>query len=861
MTAGSTPSFSQNAAGMHLQRTRFVVQGQVQGVGFRPFVFTLADELGLTGFVRNSPRGVVIEVQGDADKIARFALSLEQRLPPLARITSLQREALDPLPTTDRTEHGFSIAASTASGTHAVLISPDMATCPDCLADMTEGRRKDYPFTNCTNCGPRYTITRSIPYDRPHTSMGCFPLCPECRAEYENPRNRRFHAQPNACPECGPHVWFALTQNLREADAALADAQTPASSGASLPPYSAAPGNAHTGTSHDKALDALTAFLAGGGIAAVKGLGGFHLACDACNDAAVALLRQRKKRPHKPFAVMVRNCDEAEKIALVSDEARALLASQERPIVLCPLRSRNGHALARGISPDTRTIGIMLPYTPLHHILLERFGQKIAARCEDEAQSPKPCALVMTSGNPAGEPICLGNREALAKLGHLADAFLFHDRDILIRVDDSVLRPLPGRGTLFFRRARGFVPRPICLAPPQGEARPAPGGEPAQTAPCVLGVGAELKNSLCLTKGDNAFVSQFIGDMANLETAAFHEAMRGHLADLLKVSPQLVVRDKHPDYLSSSMAQSFAAEQNLPVLPLQHHEAHAMAVLAENRHNGKALVFALDGTGLGHDGTLWGGELILVDTGGSDTPPDFTRLCSFAPMDLPGGEAAIKEPWRIAHALLLRLCLAEEDLCALWPEQFRQTATAVATMLRRRINSPVSTSCGRLFDAASALLGLCHTTSYEGQAAIRLEEAAQGQTVEEKDYYPCPLRLPASGQARLDTHSLFAALFEDRQSGTATNILAARFHASLAFALTQAASFYARKYTLTHVGLSGGCMQNTTLTLLLADMLEARGLVPLLHRELPPGDGCISFGQAVWGRNILLAQEKMRQQP
>lgn len=819
---------------MSAQRIRLIVQGQVQGVGFRPFVFTLAEEAGLTGFVRNSPRGVVIEVQGRASSLEAFAHSLRRRLPPLARITCLTREEAVPVPG----ERDFVIAQSSAGDSHAVLISPDISICADCRADMRapENRRFLYPFTNCTNCGPRYTITRSIPYDRSATSMACFPMCPECRAEYENPRDRRFHAQPNACPRCGPRVWFV--RNPGDASALSREATD---------------GGSEKPLADDQAMQAVASLLAEGGITAIKGLGGFHLACDACNAAAVALLRERKHRPHKPFALMAADLDEARRIALVGPAEESLLLSPEHPIVLCPLSPQGRVLLAPGISPDTSSVGVMLPYTPLHTVLFEHF--RVLRKKITPSQGPRPAVLVMTSGNPGGEPICLGNREALAHLGGMADAFLFHNRDILIRVDDSVVRPLPGgRGTLYFRRARGYAPRPVALDSEAGTVA-------GTRLPYILGAGAELKNTVCLTKGHDAFVSQHIGDMANVETASFHQEIREHLTQLLKVRPEAVVRDLHPDYLASRMAEDYGREHGVPVYRLQHHAAHAHAVLAEHQFAGRALVLALDGTGLGEDGLLWGGEALLIDNGMDG--PEHRRLAHCAPLDLPGGEAAIREPWRIAHALLLRLGLLREHPLP-WLPEYAAVGKMLPAMLERRINTPRSTSCGRLFDAVAALLGLCNVVSYEGQAAIRLEEAQQlhnetSLLAEEAEETPpgyCCSVSPASGGCfQLDTHSLFAAAWEDKIKGTPVPLIARRFHQGLASSLAELAfhlvSLSPACQGIQHVGLSGGCLQNVTLTLALIEQLEKKGLTPLIHKELPPGDGCISFGQAAWARLML----------
>jgi hydrogenase maturation protein HypF len=855
-------------AGSGQRRLRFVARGQVQGVGFRPFVFSLAQAQALTGFVRNSPRGVVIEVQGRQEDLAAFAVRLESGLPPLARMTALEREECVPLPG----ETGFVIAPSSAGSGHSVLISPDVCTCGDCLADMADpdNRRFRYPFTNCTNCGPRYSITRSIPYDRASTSMACFPMCPDCRAEYDTPSDRRFHAQPNACPVCGPRVWLHDAKQ---------DRPSPAGTGREAPAQG------------DAALRALAVRLARGAIAAVKGLGGFHLACDAGNDQAVAALRLRKRRPHKPFAVMAAGLEEARRIAALGEEEEALLRSPEHPVVICPPAPRTSETgLSRLVSPDTSGVGLMLPYTPLHQVLLAHFAEALR-RGRAGSPADRPAVLVMTSGNPGGEPICLGNREALAALGGMADVFLLHDRDILVRVDDSVIRPAPGRSPIVYRRARGYAPRPIPLESPEAEDR---GARPSAAAPVVLGVGAELKNTLCLTKGGDAFVSQHIGDVATVETAAFHREMRGHLSEILCVKADAVVRDPHPDYLSGDLAEQFARENGIPVLRLQHHFAHAHAVLAEHRHRGPALALTLDGAGFGEDGDLWGGEVLYLDSSGAGAPVH-RRLARFAPLALPGADAAVREPWRIAHALLLRLGLLRTDASGTpllsgasrtdspcfslpWLPEYADHARLLPRMLEKGVNTPWSTSCGRLFDAVSALLGLGNAVTYEGQAAIRLEEAGRGEEgAPDMDAggrgYPCPFAPadPAGPAARapslprkeaadarpdllqLDTLGLFAAVYADRLRGTPVTLVSRRFHASLARGLAELTAYLGRRHGVRHVGLSGGCLQNVRLLLALVGALEKKGLIPLPHADLPPNDGCVSLGQAAWGRMVIQA--------
>lgn len=788
------------------RRKRFILSGRVQGVGFRPFVYRLASEFALSGFVRNGPEGVNVEVQGEAERLEAFSEALLTRLPPLARVHACREEELAALPG----EKSFRIITSTGGQAHAVLPSPDIATCPDCLAELQNpsDRRHDYPFINCTNCGPRYTITESLPYDRACTTMACFPLCPDCAGEYSDPVNRRFHAQPNACPLCGPQIWFA---ERGAANRTLETAELKGQAG----------------------LLAAVQALASGKIVALKGLGGFHLVCDAHDAVAVQELRRRKNRPHKPLAVMAGSLEEASALAVVGPEEAALLLSSERPIVICPLPEKSGPA--SWLAPDGGGLGIMLPYTPLHHLLLREFAREKGGAG----------ALVMTSGNRGGEPIALGNREALASLGEIADAFLLHNRDILIRTDDSVVRPLPragmgeeedsGAAPLFLRRSRGFTPAPLPLPS-------------LRRQPVVLALGAELKNSICCSRGENAFVSQHIGDLQNLETAGFQREIAAHLPKMLQVEPELAVCDLHPDFISTALGLEYQA-QGLPLLRVQHHLAHAHAVLAENSWAGPALVLALDGSGFSPDGTVWGGEMLLVDGPGKY----WKRLGCLQPLDLPGSEAAIREPWRLAHALLYRLGLLDGRPLP-WLEEYAAGAALIPQMIDRKLNTPSSSGCGRLFDAASALLGLCSATSYEGQAAIRLE-AAQGECpayVERPpSLWPCPVLEGVdekSGEPLwlAGTHSLFAALAAEHSSGAATPLLARKFHASLAAGLADLALAGARAGGVKCVGLSGGVMQNLTMLKLLREELGARGLKVLTHKALPPGDACIAYGQTAW---------------
>ncbi len=764
---------------MGISRWKWIITGGVQGVGFRPFVYKAALQAQVTGQVSNTAEGVLIEVQGRAEQLANFERIFEATVPPLARIVTWKKEATSPVPA----ENAFLILKSTGGQGHQVLISPDVSTCDDCMAEIGDpaNRRHRYPFTNCTNCGPRYTITRSIPYDRVSTSMSCFPLCPACKTEYENPLDRRFHAQPNACPDCGPRLWLTDRQGQTMAE-------------------------------HDDAMRQTADLLLAGRIMSIKGLGGFHLVCDARDQEAVRNLRTRKNRKDKPLAIMVRDLEAARQLCVLQADEIRLLTSRERPIVLA--QAREGTGLAPGLSPDTNFLGIMLPYTPLHHVLFDELRRAPA----------QPAALVMTSGNASSDPICLGNREALRRLGNIADFFLLHDRDILIRCDDSVLRIVHGQPQ-FIRRARGYTPAPIDLA-----------GD----GPTVLGVGPLLKNTLCLTKGSQAFVSQHIGDLEHLEAYGFFQEISCHLTDILQVKPRAVVHDLHPDFLSTR----FAREGGLPCLPLQHHYAHIHAVLAENQYAGPAIGLALDGVGLGDDGTLWGGEALLVDTAG----PRHERLARFSQMMLPGGDEATREPWRLARACLHALGI---DACQgrpwPWLEEFASADRIVGQMLARRLNSPLSSSCGRLFDAVAGMLGICPRISYEGQAAIRLEAM---QDKSEKGGYRCGV-LEHDGLFELDTLNLFAQVHAQWNDKVCAAVISRRFHRGLLDGLATLCVRLAQRTTCHTVALSGGVMQNLTLARELPLVLASKGLRVLTHQAVPPNDACISLGQAAYGRLVL----------
>lgn len=809
-------------------RRLLTIVGQVQGVGFRPFVYRLAREEGLIGGVGNTSDGVRIDIQGNAAAVARFETRLRGELPPLARVTGFAGEEADP--EGGRTE--FRIFPSRGHAGHSVLVSPDVGICDDCYGEMTdpENFRYAYPFINCTNCGPRYTITRSIPYDRATTSMACFPLCPACAAEYADPGNRRFHAQPVACPRCGPHVW-------------LVDADQ---EGAAV----AGPGGApRTPERERKALERAARALSEGRVLALKGLGGFQLACRADDAGAVARLRERKRRPHKAFALMAATLDGVRRHCALTPDHEALLLSPEKPIVLCPRRpSGIGAGVADNVAPDVDSLGFMLPCTPLHAVLF----QELARVC-----GGVPPVLVMTSANAGGEPLCCGNREALRRLAGIADVWLLHDRDILVRVDDSVAgitphapaEAAPGRGAtpFFYRRARGYVPRPVFLRD--------------AATPSVLGCGGELKATLCLTRGNEAFVSQHIGDLKNPAVLASYEECAAHLERLLEARPQAFVCDLHPDFLSSRYAEARAAREGARLWRLQHHAAHAAAVLAEHGHFSPALAICLDGAGLGSDGGIWGGELLFMEL----SVPRWERLGRLSPFPLPGGDAAVRAPWRIALALRRHLCGGADSAACVppsCPHEERHAVEPLLQMLDRGVRCPATSSCGRLFDAVSAELGLCGRITYEGQAAVRLERHAGrwrkahegGCRRAEAAAVELPegllARMP-SGLLELSAQELFRRVREDARRDSA--FAAWCFHETLARAFARMAALAARDRGVSHVALSGGVLNNILLARRLPQCLRAYGLTPLVQEEVPPGDGGLSLGQAAWGRALWRA--------
>lgn len=743
-------------------RWRLQITGTVQGVGFRPFVYRVATALGLRGCVWNSPAGVVIEAEGPAGALAELRQRLESDAPPLARLAAIDVVELPPAGLGP-----FCIAGSQGGAERAALVPPDAALCPECRAEVLapEDRRYGYPFTNCTHCGPRFTIVRALPYDRPQTTMAAFPLCPDCTREYHDPRDRRFHAQPVACPRCGPRAWFI---------------------GAG-------------GTCTGEWAPAFAGAIQAGQVVAVRGLGGFHLTCAAHDPEAVARLRQRKRRPDKPLAVMARDLAAVRRYCHLSAAEEALLASPAAPVVV--LQRRADAPLPAELAPGARTLGVMLPYTPLHLLLLAAAGTDL---------------LVMTSGNRSGLPLARDNEDAMAELADVADAFLLHDREIANRCDDSVLRVVDG-APLFYRRSRGYVPVPIPVP------APAPGHHPT-----ALGAGGEMKNAFCLVTGGQAFLSQHIGEMDVREGQAFFREALARLSRFLEVTPEVIGYDPHPGYQVSRLALGLPGTH----CPVQHHHAHLAAVLAEHGVVEPAVGIILDGTGYGDDGTLWGGEILAGDL------RTCRRVAHLGYLPLPGGERAIRQPWRTAvSALALAYAPDEAERLAeaLFPGR---PARAVLGMVRERLNSPPACGAGRWLDAAAALLGLCLDSTYEGHAATALAEAATGLA----PAAPYPWRQEGK---TLDLLPAVRALVADRLNGVPAPAAAARFQLTVATATATAAAGAAAAAGCQRVALGGGVFQNPDLLVQVRSLLQSRGLQVLIPRQVPPGDGGLALGQAV----------------
>jgi hydrogenase maturation protein HypF len=777
-----------SVTGSTIQRRRIIIQGIVQGVGFRPFVYGQALRRGLVGFVLNDSLGVTIEIEGTSEALEGFQSALREEAPPLARIDSLVAELVSPC-----YETTFTIAHSQRGAERQALISPDTATCDDCLRELFDpaDRRYHYPFINCTNCGPRFTIVQDVPYDRDKTTMRVFTMCPACQAEYDDPLNRRFHAQPNACPVCGPQVHL-LNWAEGKTNQALA-----------------LPGADPIATAAQQ--------LAAGAILAIKGLGGYHLACDALNDETVRRLRQRKHREAKPFALMVPDLETVRRLCQVNDAEAALLQSRRRPIML--LSPRPDCPVAPGVAPAYNTLGIMLPYTPLHHLLLRAFAKTI--------EPGRPSVLVMTSGNLSDEPIAYKDDSARQRLASIAEGMLAYNRDIHMRCDDPVMRITAG-GEQFFRRSRGYVPEPISMS----FDFPVP----------LLACGGHLKNTFCLGKGRQAFVSHHIGDLENLETLiAFREGIE-HFQRLFDIYPVAVAYDLHPEYLATKYALDMHMPQKIGV---QHHHAHIASVLAEHGLQGPVIGVAADGTGYGTDGAVWGCEIMAADLMG------FKRLAHLAYVPLPGGEQAVRQPWRMAAVYLSQTygdAFLELDIPFVHKLD-RSKWHTLTQMIARGINSLPTSSLGRLFDAVASLVGLRNEVLYEGQAAIELEMlAAQTECPLHPESYPFIIKnhRPAQGQTQrllLTVEPMIQAIVRDIQQQVPLPQVAAHFHYSIAGLLATACLEVRKQTGLNVVALSGGVFQNRLLLEQLVTRLEKMAFQVYVNRRVPPNDGGISLGQ------------------
>ena len=787
-----------------MQGARIHITGIVQGVGFRPFVYNLAARLKLKGWVRNTSAGVDIEVDGEQDVLDAFVKALRDEAPPLSRI--------DGFTASFRPANGFTsfdIVHSEAIPSAFQPISPDVAVCDDCLRELFDphDKRYLYPFINCTNCGPRFTIIKDIPYDRPKTTMAGFKLCPDCEREYTDPTNRRFHAQPVACPMCGPKVWLENSSNVE----------------------------GQTSLSSDDAIFETHRLLAEGRIVAVKGLGGFHLACDATNANAVTELRTRKLRVDKPFALMMPDLETVEKHCFVNGEERQLLASTARPIVL--LRRRPESDIAREVAPKQDWLGVMLPYTPLHYLLFaDRTATFMSHSLRGDINVAVLNPLVMTSGNLSEEPIATDNDEARERLSKLADAFLMHDRDIHVRCDDSVVRVISDQSSVIshqssviselttdhwslmtypLRRSRGYSPFPVKL--------------PFEV-PQLLAAGSELKNTFCITNGNYAFLSHHIGDMENYETLRSFEQGVEHFERLFRVKPEAIAYDMHPNYLATRYAQERAEREGLPTVAVQHHHAHVAACMAEHGLNEPVIGVSFDGTGYGEDGAIWGGEFLVAEY------KSYQRAAHLEYFPLPGGDAAIKRPARTALALLWSLGLEWEEALAPVEEFCAEDLVTLRAQLEKKINTPMTSSMGRLFDAIAALAGVRQKVNYEGQAAIEFEALADEA---EEGVYAFGVE-----SGRVGVRGAVEALVRDVRRGVPIQKISARFHNGLAEAVRETVGKISIETGIRSVVLSGGVWQNITLLRRTLSLLQKDGFKVYIHREVPTNDGGLSLGQA-----------------
>lgn len=788
-------------------RVKITIRGVVQGVGFRPYIFNLADSLDLKGYVTNTFDGVTVDIEGE--NLSEFIERLPRESPPLSHIVDI---SIAPLP-----EYGyadFRIIESRDDGGRKpfTLISPDVSICNDCLKELLDpdNRRYLYPFINCTNCGPRYTITESIPYDRPNTTMAIFQMCSECFDEYNNPKDRRFHAQPNACPRCGPQTALRVTRDeLRVTD-----------------------GGNPIGTT--------IRLLRDGAIVAIKGLGGFHIACDATNEDAVERLRERKRRSNKPFALMSPDIETIERFCEVSGEEKRQLLSNKRPIVLLRKRDDMKQPIPEAVSPHNRYLGFMLPYTPLHYLLFYQPAENITPPSPLLLKGGHFTALVMTSGNMSEEPIVRDNGEAIEKLSGLVDAFLLHNRDIFMRVDDSVLRIISNKSRVmsnglknddrnlslvtrhsspsFIRRSRGYVPEPLALY---------------TDGPEVLGCGADIKNTFTVTKGSFAIPSQHIGDMENYETLRFFEECLENIKGVYRVLPVALAHDLHPGYLSTQ----WALRQDLPKFAFQHHYAHIGSVMAENGLNDKVIGVAFDGTGYGTDGNLWGGEYLVSDLKG------FERVGHFRYIPLPGGEMAIREPWRTAISYILDATGSEimDYLKEIgFIERYgKDSIERILKVINAAEFSPLSSGAGRLFDAVAALIGICDRNTFEGEAAMALESLISGEA--DKDY---PVDIAVDNSMVVDYSQTIMGIINDLLNGMDRRVISAKFHNTVSNVILRVATRISEAYRLKDVILTGGTFQNMYLLERTMKMLTREGMNVFINKKVPCNDACISLGQA-----------------
>jgi hydrogenase maturation protein HypF len=750
----------------NLVRLSIHIEGIVQGVGFRPFIYNLARSYSLCGYVLNHTKGVDIEVEGDKKKVQLFLQKIEIKSPPLAVIEKINWQELPPADYED-----FEIKSSRKEKDRFLPLSPDISICDECLQELFDprDRRYLYPFINCTNCGPRFTIIKDVPYDRQRTTMDKFKMCPDCESEYNDPSNRRFHAQPNACWRCGPGVKLLNNKGKK--------------------------------VQYNDPITFAAELIKKGSILAIKGIGGYHLACDGTNSRVIKKLRERKNRIDKPFALMMLDLKQIKKFCQVSQEEERLLLSPQRPIALLKRGNKN---LPREIAPKNRYLGVMLPYTPLHYLLLK------------EVKIP----LIMTSGNISEEPISYEDGDALCRLSKIADFFLLHNREIRIRVDDSVGRVVEGKPMLI-RRSRGYAPQPLRV---NFEARK-----------CVLAVGGHLKNTFCFLKKDYAFISHHIGDLENLSALISLEEGIEHYERIFYCHPQIISCDLHPNYASTNLAREYARKRSLPLISVQHHHAHIVSVLAEQGIKDKVIGVVFDGSGLGSDGTLWGGEFLVADYS------DFKRVGHLRPIPLPGGVGAIKEPWRMSMAYLYEIY---KDKCAsfareIFPQKSKEI-NLVENLVKKKINSPLTSSAGRLFDAVAAILGIRERINYEGQAAVELEMLSLD---EREKFYPFKIK-EKEGRFIVDTLPLVEAVIEEKRK-IKRELIAGRFHWTLSKIILKVCQLIREKHRLNQVVLSGGVFQNSLLLKQVVYLLKSSDFKVILPGFIPPNDGGISLGQAV----------------